>query len=93
MRITKWVDMGAEVEVEIGVDDIRCALVEAFSASNQNLEEPVNIHDILRAFSNIGSFLRAFTDEQIAMLNDAQRKIIGDFLKTEAERFTPKRSA
>ena len=23
MKITKWVDMGAEVEIEIGMDDIR----------------------------------------------------------------------
>lgn len=87
MRVTKWVDMGADVEIEIGADDVRRALDEAFSETEQRLEYAVNIHDVLRAFNSIGQFLNALTDEQIALLNDAQRKVIGAFLNKAASRF------
>jgi hypothetical protein len=30
MKISKWVEMSEEVEIEIGADDIRVALAEAF---------------------------------------------------------------
>ena len=30
MRITKWVDMGADVEVHIDASDVAAALAEAF---------------------------------------------------------------
>ena len=87
LKVTKWIDMGADVTVDIGADDIRNALAEAFARTNQEPEEAVNVHDILSAFNCIGSFLRAFTDEQIAALNDKQRGIIGTFLAEAAGRF------
>lgn len=87
MKVTKWVDFGQDVEVDIDVDDIRGAINEAFSETEQRLEQAVNVHDILRAFSNIGSFLKAFSDENIARLNDSQRKIIGGFLQDAGARF------
>ncbi len=87
MKVTKWVDMGAEVTIDIGADEIRNALAEAFANTNQELEKAVNVHDILSAFNCIGSFLRAFTDEQIAALKPTQREIVGRFLMEAALRF------
>ena len=87
MKVTKWVDMGADVTVDIGADEVRNALAEAFANANQEPEDAINVHDILCAFNCIGSFLRAFTDEQIASLNEKQRGIIGTFLAEAAVRF------
>jgi hypothetical protein len=87
MKVTKWVDYGCEVEVEVGADDIRSALNEAFYAVNQNEEEAINIHDILYAFSSIAAFLIAFSEEQITLLKPAQRKTIAEFLTKQGERF------
>lgn len=87
MRVTKWVDMGAEVEVEIGADDIGIALSEAFSAANQQLEKAVNIHDVLRAINNIAGFLKGISDENIGRFNDKQREFISNCLIEQGERF------
>ncbi len=87
MKVTKWVDMGAEVTIDIGADEIRNALAEAFANTNQEFEQAVNVNDILSAFNCIGAFLRAFTDEQIAMLNPVQRETVGRFLMEAALRF------
>ena len=87
MKVSKVVDFTTECEVEVDADDIRLALCEAFSAANQKEEQAVNIHTILRAFSDIGRFLQAFSDEQIARLNEAQRTTIGKFLEEQARRF------
>jgi hypothetical protein len=89
VKVTTWIDVSREVEVNIGADDIRRALTEAFAATNQNDEEAVNVHDIMRAFSCIASFLRAFTDEQVALLNESQRRVIGGFLEAQSRRFMP----
>lgn len=89
MRVTKWVDMGAEVEIQIGADDIGSALNEAFSCANQRPEEAVNIHDVLRALNDIAGFLKGISDENIARLNDKQRQLIGGFLRDQAPRFLP----
>lgn len=92
MRINKWVDMGAEVEIEISVDDVRGALAECFAAVTEDrLGEPPNIHDVTKAFNQIGAFLNAVTDEQIALLNDKQRETIGAYLTKQAARFSVRR--
>lgn len=87
VKITKWVDMGAEVEIEIGADDIRVALAEAFGNAEQKLDEAPNIHDVTRALNSIAGFLKGLDNAHIAMLNRGQRKVISEFLKEQAERF------
>ena len=81
--------MGQEVDVEIGADDIRCALAEAFAvvAEDRLGEEGPNRNDITHALNSIGAFLKALTNEQIALLTDGQRKIIGDFLWEQSKRY------
>lgn len=87
MKVETWVDFSKHHEVDVSLEDITGAIYEALSAANQNAEQAVNIHTILYAFSRIGEFLRAFTDEQIGRLNEHQRKTIAQFLTTQGERF------
>lgn len=91
MKITKWVDIPSqEVEIEIGLDDIRIALSKAFGAAlprnDENDESPTSL-DVMLALASIGSFLRALTDEQIATLMPSQRVVIATFLAEQAKRF------
>lgn len=91
MKISKWVDMGQDVDVEIGVDDIRDALTEAFAQITEDESwaggSIPNSDDIVRVLADIGSFLRALTDDQIALLNPAQRTLVETFLREHACRF------
>lgn len=89
MKVSKWVDMGQEVDVEISVEDIRCALAEAFSAVTEDrLGEPgPSRQDIARALNLIAQFLKALTDGQIDMLTFGQRFAIEKFLSEQTVRF------
>ena len=87
MRITKWVDIGDEVDIDIDVNDIRGALTEAFARTEQGFEELPTITDILRAFNVIGGFLNAFEQQHIDRLNLAQRSMIAAYLSKAADRF------
>ena len=87
MKIRKWVDMGQEVEIEIGSDDIRCALAEAFSRDTDTLGEEPDRGSILRTFNSIGAYFKALNDEQIAALNPQQRAVVLKFLKAQVARF------
>jgi hypothetical protein len=89
VKVSKWVDFGLEVDVEVGVDDIRVALAEAFAnVTDDRLgEEGPSRHDISRAINCIALFLKALTDEHIALLTQGQREIIGKFLSESAARF------
>ena len=87
MRITKWVDIGDEVGIDIDVNDIRGALTEAFARTEQGFEELPTITDILRAFNQIGAFLNAFEQQHIDRLTLGHRSIIAAFLSEAADRF------
>jgi hypothetical protein len=89
LRISKWVDVGAEVEIEIGLDDVRAAMAEAFENVTQDrLGEPgPNRAEIGMALNQVGTFLKALTDEHIAALSDPARKIVNAFLVEQAKRF------
>lgn len=89
MKISKWIDMGQEVEIEVGMEDIRCALAECFSkiTSDRLGEAPANQAEISMAFSTLAEFLRAVTDRQIDTLTHAQRKIIETFLSDQSKRY------
>ena len=88
MRITKWVDMGAEVDVDIDARDISAALSEAFSVVVEpKFEEVATARDVIRAIAMVGTFLTALTDEHIAALNEAQRTTVFRFLTKETKRW------
>lgn len=90
MKIEKWVDLGAEVSIEIGADDVRLALAEAFEQVNKDCifdEEVPTIADVLYAINSIAAFLKALTPEQIARLNEKQQELTANFLREQAKRF------
>lgn len=88
MKVSKWVDMGAHVEVEIGADDIRAALSEAFERAMDRSEEPPVMHDIMVALNSIGAFLNGLEDSTINRFNARQRRLTSDFLAAAALRFS-----
>lgn len=90
MKVSKWVDFGQEVEVELSMEDVRAALSEAFHevTREDRLGEPGPTNgEVMMAFNNLAGFLRAFTDEQIAQMKPAQREVIGKFLAEQAARY------
>lgn len=92
MKISKWVDFGQEVEVDIDVNDIRGALSEAFATvEGVDFDERPTAREICSALNRIGSFLNAVTDEHIEKLNESQRETIAEYLATAAMRFNPYR--
>jgi hypothetical protein len=89
VRVTKWVDMGQDVEVEISVEDIRAALSEAFEGITKDRlgEEGPSREDVARVLNSIAAFLNAITDKQIASLTPAQRAAVAPYLAKAAARF------
>jgi len=81
--------MGQEVEIEIGMEDVRAALAESFQTiTTDRLGEPgPNAAEFKMALSQIGTFLNAVTDEHIALLTLDARKVISNFLSGNAARF------
>lgn len=80
MKVSKWVDYSAEIEVEIGMEDIRAGIADALLSKNP--------HDINGSLNTVGVFLRAFTDEQILALSPKVREVIRIFLSEAALRFS-----
>ena len=96
MKVSKWVDFGQEVDVEISTEDIRAALGESFGKVGEDRvmrdlgdDQPYSPHHVTSAFNSIAQFLKALRDEQIAILTDKQREIIAGFLREASERFEP----
>lgn len=79
MRITKLVDMKAEVDVDISVDDIAAAISE----------DPNSLNAVLRGLNNSASFMKAIPNSLIAEMNVQQRNVIGGFLFEQTARFLP----
>jgi hypothetical protein len=92
MKISKWVDMGAEVDIEIGLDDVRGTLAEAFAnITDDRLGEPgPNAAEVRKTLNMVGQFLKALTDEQIELIGRPSRMIVGAFLAAQAKRYEEK---
>ena len=82
MRVTKFVEMSQEVTVDIGREEIQCALAEAFN-------DVEGARALLGAINTCAQFLRAITDERLAEMTVSQRKLISEFLADQAARFKP----
>jgi hypothetical protein len=89
MKVQKWVDFGQDVTVDIGLDDVRAAIAEAFEVVTRDRfeESGPNRNDVLIAIDSLGKFLKALTDAQIALLSDEQRKVVSNFLTEQSKRF------
>ena len=95
MKIRKWVDFGQEIQIEIGIEDVRGALAECFKnvMADRLGEDGPSVVEVLRTFSCVGTFLSALTEEQISAFNDSQRKVIFAFLTEQASRYKGERVA
>ncbi len=89
MKITKWVDFGQEIEINVDSKDISAALAEAFAVVTKDRlgEEGPNRNDILIALNAIAAFLNALTDQQISLMTLGQRITVSGFLAKHAARF------
>lgn len=94
MKVTKWIDMGQEVEVEVTTADIRDALEEGFSGITQDrLGEPgPSANEVHQVLNDIGRFFNALTDEHIRTLSASARQIVGAYLAKAANRFSEAKS-
>lgn len=79
MIIPTWVDFPSqEVKVEVSLEDIRNAI----------LESPDSKHETILLLTRCSAVLKSISDEMIALLNDAQRKVIEEALSSQAARYT-----
>jgi hypothetical protein len=78
MKVTTWVEFSQEVDIDIGHE----AIVAAFSACPDPGE---TWFPVLNRFAFA---LKALPDATIATWTAGQRKTIGDFLATQATRFS-----
>lgn len=89
MTITTMVDLPAvETNVQVDFKDVRQMMAEAFSNVNdKDDDDRPSTYTIKRALNDVGCFLNAMTDEMIAQLEPAPRKIVSEFLAQNAKRF------
>lgn len=89
MKVKQWVDFGQEVEIDVSITDIRAALGECFENVTQDRigEEGPSVGDVLHALNSIAKFFNAMTDEQIALLSEKARIMVGNFLSDQEKRF------
>lgn len=86
MKVSTYLDLSQEVEVEINAEQISVALSECLArAKSENSVS--HMAPAMRGFAAIVSFLAGFSDEMIAWLTDDQRRIIAMALQTQAGRF------
>lgn len=86
VRICKEVEV--DTEVTIGIEEIQSALAEAISDANDNPRS----FSVQQFISAAWQAMNALTDEQIAMVGDANRRCVADALYTLADRFYPPES-
>ena len=86
MKITKWVEVPSqEVEIDIGVHEIRAALSEIW-----NRIGPIAVrNEITTTLSDMAVFLNSLTVQHIDMLTLQQRIVVQGFLLKAADRFKP----
>jgi hypothetical protein len=78
MKIKTWIEIGQDVEIDIGPEDILAVYSEGDT-----------LPYILYNLSRIDEFLRGVSDERIAEMTPGQREIISGRLGTQAQRFDP----
>ena len=77
MKIQKWVDYSQEVEIELSAEDIQLI----FDSDSDSLPS------IFRCLNSVAAFLKGISDGKIEEMDPGQRKVITEFLTTQAARF------
>lgn len=87
MMITKWVDMGSDVEINIDANDIAEALSEAFEhVTRDNFDDQPKTQDVTRALNSIGAFINGLKDEHMTLLSGHARLTVAQFMEGAAKR-------
>jgi hypothetical protein len=88
MRVSKWVDFGQEIDIDIELNDVTAAIAEAFErVTKDRFDEGPTSKDVTRAINLCGMFLKAVTDEQISMLSPQACDLVVSFLREHADRY------
>lgn len=82
MRITYWLEVQKEIEIDLSAEDISILYRDAYSEDPKALQK-----EVLYNLNSVASFLRGVSDEIIGDLSDGQKKIISNFLKEQGARF------
>lgn len=77
MRVTTYVDIQKEIEVDIDVGDFISSIRES---SDTRAE-------MLRGLQQVADFLKGVPDDIIAELSDAQKEIVAGFLAEQKARY------
>ena len=78
MKITKWVEIGTEVEVEVTGEDIACHV----------FANPESGTNVLQALNAVASVLTGVPNDRIKELLPKQKEVIEGFLREQAERYS-----
>ena len=90
MKVRTWIDVSQEVDVVIDLEDISAAVAESLARVHitDDLDgSPVSLVGFTDFINVIAKCLKGVTDEQIALLNEAQRALIRTHLEEQAERY------
>jgi hypothetical protein len=79
MRITKWVEVETEVNIDLSREDLECII------SSKEAADPLPW--IRQHLNDIAQFLKAIPDSKIAEMTAQQRVAINEFLVNQSKRF------
>jgi len=79
MKVTKFIDIQQEIEVEISAEDV----VSAIS------EDPNSKITCMTGINNVSKFLTAVPESVINEMHNSTKKIIYDYFIEQANRFKP----
>ena len=82
MRIEKYVTVNAEVEVDIGIDDIVACIHSRLDPEDETMQQCIE-----RGLNNALMFVKGVPDEEIRALRPAVREVLIKVLREQADRY------
>jgi hypothetical protein len=79
VKVKKWIEAQAEVEVHVSAEDIIAMFAES----------PTEKKQLLAGLNSVATFLRGIPESIIAELNRHQRLVITQFFAEQLRRYTP----
>lgn len=88
MKVTKWVTVEKEIEVDVDMADVFAQLADEMADERQT-EDPSPCRRLLGTLSHVLVFLRDMPDGTISRVPDGARKTISDAMSAAAGRWAP----
>jgi hypothetical protein len=79
MKVKTFVQIEQEVEVDVTMDDIRAAMVDEIGT----------VSAALQLVNRCATSLKAVSDDMIGEMNNAQRELVANFMREQANRYMP----